>query len=117
MPVNPKKSKPKPKAKSSKKKSKQSRPPVNRNTNSVRVHIINGDVDGGSAPPPYAGLDRSYFAFNPVFEIGLQKGSNQPPMNTGDPIFSTSFKLQVVFGTSDKNIEYRYEVDTGVDRY
>ena len=79
MPVNPKKPKQKPKAKVKTPKKKPSThkemPPINRNTNSVRVHIINGSV-GGSAPPPYAGSDRSYFAFNPVFDIGLQKASN-----------------------------------------
>ena len=96
MSVNPKKAK-KPKARTPKKKTtitrSQSRkgvkgdrfPPTNRNTNSVRVHIINGS-DSGTAPPPYAGLDRSYFAFNPVFEMGLQKATNQPHMNTGDPV-------------------------------
>jgi hypothetical protein len=90
MPVNPKKTK-KPKAKTPKKKTKQPRPPINRNTNSVRVHIINGS-DGGLAPPPYAGPDRSYFAFNPVFDMGLQKTSNQPPMNTGDPVSAGPIK-------------------------
>jgi hypothetical protein len=73
MPVNPKKSKPKPKAKAAtKKKTTTIKPriPTNRNTNSVRVHIFSG-YDDGSTPPPYEGPDRSYFAFNPVFDIGL----------------------------------------------
>ena len=86
MPVNPKKAK-KPKAKTPKKKTTNTKPriPTNQNTNSVRVHIINGS-DSGTAPPPYADPYRSYFVFNPVFDIGLQEASNQPPMNIGDPI-------------------------------
>ena len=52
MPVNPKKSKPKPRKVTPKKKTTTTKPriPTNRNMNSVRVHIINGGVDGGSAP-------------------------------------------------------------------
>jgi hypothetical protein len=101
MPVNPKKAK-KPKAKTPKKKTTtrpQSRkgakrdnvPPTNRNTNSVRVHIINGS-DSGTFPHLYAGPNRSYFAFSPVFDMGLQKASNQPPINTGDPISAGPIK-------------------------
>ena len=83
MPVNPKKSRPEPKPRkvTPKKKTTTTRPqsrkgvkgdsvpPTNRNTNSVRVHIINGGVDSGTTPPPYAGPNRGYFAFNPVFDI------------------------------------------------
>ena len=56
------------------------RAPVNRNTNSVRVHIING---GETAPPPYSGPDRGSFAFNPVFDMGGTKAPMLPPMNSG----------------------------------
>jgi hypothetical protein len=100
MPVNPKKTKPKPRKVTPKKKTTTTRPriPTNRNTNSVRVHIINGS-DSGSAPPPYVGPDRSYFAFNPVFDIGLQKTPNQPPMNTGDPISAGPIKRAVEIPT------------------
>ena len=71
-------------------------------TNSVRVHIINGS-DAGSAPPPYASPGRSYFAFNPVFDIGLQKASNQPPMNTGDPISVGPIKRAAEIPTQSGN--------------
>jgi hypothetical protein len=82
MPRNPKK----PQAKKSKKApAKKPRAPANRNTNSVRVHIINSS-GGDSAPPPYSGPDRSYFAFNPVFDMGGPKAQMLPPMNSGVPI-------------------------------
>lgn len=114
MPVNPKKSKPKPRKVTPKKKTTTTRPqsrkgakgdsvpPTNRNTNSVRVHIINGS-DSGTAPPPYVGPDRSYFAFNPVFDIGLQKTPNQPPMNTGDPVSAGPIKRAVEIPTQSGN--------------
>jgi len=95
MPVHHKKaSKSKPRKITPKKKTttRKERAPINRNTNSVRVHIINGGIDGGSAPPPYAGPNRSYFAFTPVFDMGLQKASNQPPMNTGDHVSAGHIK-------------------------
>jgi hypothetical protein len=93
MLIKAKKSKFRTKGKAPKKKSITTRPrkPTNRNTNSLRVHIING-IDGGSAPPPCVCLDRSYFAFNPVFDAGLQKASNQPPMNTGDHVSAGHIK-------------------------
>ncbi len=91
--------------KTPKKKTTTTRPhiPTNRNTNSVRVHIINGGVDGGSAPPTYAGQDRGYFAFNPVFDIGLQKPSNQPPMNTSEPLSAGPIKRAAEIPTQSSN--------------
>ena len=113
MPVNTKKSKPRPKAKTPKKKrggsgppptsqSQKERPPLNRNTNFVLVHVISVS-DGGLVPPPYAGSYRSYFAFNRVFDIGLQKAPNQPPMNTGDPISVGSIKRAAETPTQSGN--------------
>jgi len=56
------------------------RAPMNRNINSLRVHIING---GEPTPPPYAGPDRGSFAFNPVFNMGGPKAQMLPRMNSG----------------------------------
>ncbi len=72
----------KPEKKTAKKPAKKPKPraPINRNTNSVRAHIING---GEPAPPPYSGPDRGSFAFNPVFDIGGPKAPMSPPMNFG----------------------------------
>ncbi len=67
--------KPKPAKKPAKK--PKSRATVNCNTNSVRVHIING---GEPAPPPYTWPDRGSFAFNPVFDMGGPKAPMLPPM-------------------------------------
>jgi hypothetical protein len=103
MPVNPKKSKPKPRKVTPKKKTTTTRPqsrkgakgdsvpPTNRNTNSVRVHIINGGVDGGSAPK-YTGPDRGTFAFNPVFDMGFQKALDSPKVSISKPLDVTPLK-------------------------
>ncbi len=86
MPRNPKKNPAKkPPARKPSKTAKKPRTPTNRNTNSVRVHIINSS-GGDSAPPPYSGPDRSYFAFNPVFDMGGPKAPMLPPINSGVPI-------------------------------
>ena len=77
-----------PKPRKTKSKSKPKKPVKRRatrvtNQNTVRVHVINS-VGGDSAPPPpYSGPDRGYFAFNPVFDMGLPKQAIEPPMNTG----------------------------------
>lgn len=82
MARNPRKTKPK-KPKGKKKPAKRA-PPQNRNTNTVKVHV---NLAGESAAaPPYAGPDRGYFAFNPVFDVGGPKQASLPPMNTGEPI-------------------------------
>jgi hypothetical protein len=92
MPVNPKKTK-KPKAKTPKKKTTTTRPriPTNRNTNSVRVHIINGGIDGGSTPK-YTGPDRGTFAFNHVFDMGFQKALDSPKVSISKPLDVTPLK-------------------------
>ncbi len=92
MPVNPKKTK-KPKAKTPKKKKKSTKPriPSNRNTNSVRVQIINGGIDGGSAPK-YTGPYRETFAFNPVFDMGFQKALDSPKVSISKPLDVTPLK-------------------------
>ena len=63
--------------------------PTNQNT--VRVHVVN-TVGGESAPPPYTGPDRGYFAFNPVFDMGTPKQAMPPPMNAGKSIASGPVK-------------------------
>ena len=63
--------------------------PTNQNT--VRVHVVN-TVGGESAPPPYTGPDRGYFAFNPVFDMGTPKQAMPPPMNAGLSIASGPVK-------------------------
>lgn len=88
MPRNPRKPQAKkpPASKPSKKApAKKPRAPTNRNTNSVRVHIINSS-GGDSAPPPYAGPDRSSFVFNPVFDMGRPMAERMPPMNYAGPL-------------------------------
>jgi len=62
------------------------RAPINRNTNSVRVHIISG---GEPAPPPYTGPARESFVFNPVFDMGGPKAQMLPPMNSGEAILAS----------------------------
>ena len=71
----------KPAKKPAKRPAKKPKPraPITRNTNSVRVHIING---GDPAPPPYTGPDRGSFVFNPVFDMDSQKAQMLPPMNS-----------------------------------
>ena len=89
MPVNPKKSKPRPKPRkfTPKKKTTTTRPriPTNRNTNSIRVHIINGGIDGGSSPK-CVGLDRGTFAFNPVVDMGFQESLDSPKVSISKPL-------------------------------
>ena len=63
--------------------------PTNQNT--VRVHVVN-TVGGETAPPPYTGPDRGYFAFNPVFDMGTPKQAMPPPMNAGLSIASGPVK-------------------------
>ena len=63
--------------------------PANQNT--VRVHVVNS-IGGESAPPPYTGPDRGYFAFNPVFDTGTPKQAMPPPMNAGLSIASGPVK-------------------------
>ena len=70
---------------------RKERVPLNRNTNSVRVHIINGGVDGGSAQK-YAGTDRGSFAFNHVFDIGFQKALDSPKVTISKPLDVTPLK-------------------------
>ncbi len=89
MPRNPKK--PPAKKHSKKAPAKKPRTPTNRNTNSVRVHIINSSC-GDSAPPPYSRPDKSSFVFNPVFDIGGPKAQMLPPMNTRLPLSEAPVK-------------------------
>lgn len=77
--AKPKKAPAKPKARA------RRQAPVNRNTNSVRVNVVNRVGGGGAAAPAYTGPDRGYFAFNPVFDAGGAKQPALPPMNTGIP--------------------------------
>ena len=84
------KAKPKPKAKPRKPRARR-QAPVNRNT--VKVSVVNRVGGGGpAAAPPYAGPDRSYFAFNPVFDAGGAKQPALPPANEGPPIASGPIK-------------------------
>ena len=93
-----------PKPRKTKSKSKPKKPIKRRatrvtNQNTVRVHVINS-VGGDSAPPPpYSGPDRGYFAFNPVFAMGLPKQNIDPPMNSGPSISSAPVKRPIEMST------------------
>ena len=100
MPRKPK-TKPtkKPSAKKPAKAKRRTRPT---NNNTVRVHVVNS-IGGETAPPPYTGPDRGYFAFNPVFDVGTPKQAMPPPMNAGLSIASGPVRRVTEAGAQTEN--------------